>query len=102
MASYRTSPPIGSNGWTLNGQDTSKIIKITESSAENCKESDDDESPGTHPPSGDTALCSTILDLGSLFEKALKQLGNDFNDVIPPLNIYWKVVRSLSHSSGQL
>ena len=54
LASYRTSPPIGSNGWTLNGQDTSKIIKITESSAENCKESDDDESPGTHPPSGDT------------------------------------------------
>jgi len=47
-------------------------------------------------------LCSTILDLGSLFEKALKQLGNDFNYVIPPLNIYWKVVRSLSHSSGQL
>ena len=46
------------------------------------------------------ALCSTILGLGSLFEKALNQLGNDLNDVIPPLNIYWKVVRSLSHSSG--
>ena len=46
------------------------------------------------------AQCSIIVGLGSLFENALKKLGNDFNDVIPPLNIYWKVVRSLSHSSG--
>ena len=37
--------------------------------------------------------CSIIVCLGSLFKNALNQLGDDFNDVIPPVNIYWKVGR---------
>ena len=55
-SNYITRPPIGSNGWTINGQRLSKIIKITKSSAENCKQSDaaDDESPEIPPTSGDT------------------------------------------------
>ena len=39
------------------------------------------------------AQCSIIVCLGSLFKNALNQLGDDFNDVIPPVNIYWKVGR---------
>ena len=42
------------------------------------------------------------MGLGSLFENALNQLGDDFNDVIPPLNIYWKVVRLLNHSFSSI
>ena len=40
-----------------------------------------------------STLCSIIVCLGSLFKNALNQLGDDFNDVIPPVNIYWKVGR---------